>query len=88
MHSIDVCGEYLAKDVSSHVDLGPGHLHVHPGDHDHLRKSELFTFRIHLIIVMIGWTGLAPWEVEFPFPGSLTSTTCAISHENGLTLKP
>ena len=23
---------------------------------------------------MIRWTGLAPWEVEFPFPGSLTST--------------
>ena len=30
--------------------------------------------RVHLIIVMIGWTGLAPWEFEFPFPGSLTST--------------
>jgi len=24
--------------------------------------------RIHFIIVMIRWTGLAPWEVEFPFP--------------------
>ena len=23
---------------------------------------------------MIRWTGLAPWESEFPFPGSLTST--------------
>ena len=23
---------------------------------------------------MIRWTGLAPWEFEFPFPGSLTST--------------
>ena len=23
--------------------------------------------RIHLIIVMIRWTGLAPWEFEFPF---------------------
>jgi len=23
---------------------------------------------------MIWWTGLAPWEVESPFPGSLTST--------------
>jgi len=22
---------------------------------------------------MISWTGLAPWELEFPFPGSLTS---------------
>ena len=23
---------------------------------------------------MIRWIGLAPWEFEFPFPGSLTST--------------
>ena len=30
--------------------------------------------RIHFGIVMIRWTGLAPWEFEFPFPGSLTST--------------
>ena len=30
--------------------------------------------RIHFIIVMIRWTGFAPWEFEFPFPGSLTST--------------
>ena len=30
--------------------------------------------QIFLIIVMIWWTGLAPWEFEFPFPGSLTST--------------
>ena len=30
--------------------------------------------RIHFIIVMIRWTGLAPREFEFPFPGSLTST--------------
>jgi len=30
--------------------------------------------RIHFIIVMIRWTGLTPWEFEFPFPGSLTST--------------
>ena len=30
--------------------------------------------RIHFIIVMIRWTGHAPWEFEFPFPGSLTST--------------
>ena len=29
--------------------------------------------RIHCIIVMIMWTGLAPWEFAFPFPGSLTS---------------
>ena len=30
--------------------------------------------RIHFIIVMIRWTGLAPWEFEFPFLGSRTST--------------
>ena len=30
--------------------------------------------RIHFVIVMIRWTDLAPWEFEFPFPGSLTST--------------
>ena len=30
--------------------------------------------QIHFIIVMIRWTDLAPWEFEFPFPGSLTST--------------
>ena len=30
--------------------------------------------RIHFIIKMIWRTGLAPWEFEFPFPGSLTST--------------
>ena len=29
--------------------------------------------RIHFIIVMIRWTGLALWEFEYPFPGSLTS---------------
>ena len=30
--------------------------------------------RIHFIIEIIRWTGLAPWEFEFSFPGSLTST--------------
>ena len=29
--------------------------------------------RIHFIIELSWWTGLAPWEFEFPFPGSLTS---------------
>ena len=33
--------------------------------------------RIHFIIVMIRWTGLAPREFEFPFSGSLTSTFLA-----------
>ena len=30
--------------------------------------------RIYFIIEMIWWIGLAPWEFEFPFPGSLIST--------------
>ena len=42
------------------------------------REREFFIdnllVQFHCIIVMIRWTGLAPWEFEFPFPGSLTST--------------
>jgi len=34
---------------------------------------DILLVRNHFIIVMIRWTGLAPWEFEFPFPGSLTS---------------
>ena len=30
--------------------------------------------RIHSIIVMTRWTGLAPWEFDFPFSSSPTST--------------
>jgi len=30
--------------------------------------------RVHFIVVKIRWNGLAPWEFEFPFPGSRTST--------------
>ena len=39
---------------------------------------ENLLVRIHFIIVMVRWTGLAPWDVAFSFPGSLTSTgrTC------------
>ena len=33
--------------------------------------------RIHFIIEMICWTGLAPWEIGFPYPGSLISTFLA-----------
>jgi len=38
--------------------------------------------RIHFIIVMIRWTGLAPWKFEFPFPGSLTSTFLGAEEKN------
>ena len=33
--------------------------------------------RNHIIIVLIRWTGLAPWEFEFPSPGSFISTFLA-----------
>ena len=40
-------------------------------------KREFFIdnllVRIHSIIVMIRWTGLAPWEFEFLFPDSIPS---------------
>ena len=46
--------------------------------HSCMKEREFFIdnllVRIHCIIVMIRWTGLAPWEFEFAFPGSLTST--------------
>ena len=29
--------------------------------------------RMHSVIEMIWWTGLAPWELEFSFPGSRIS---------------
>jgi len=32
-------------------------------------------------IVMMRWTGLAPWEVETPFPGSLTSTLLQVHRD-------
>jgi len=61
----------------------PDHkLHQRPR---HLRKREFFIdnllVRIHFIIVMIRWTGLAPWEVHFPFSGSLTSAPERPDHQ-------
>ena len=42
------------------------------------REREFFIdnllVRIHFVILMIRWTGLAPWEFEFPFPGSHLGT--------------
>ena len=46
-------------------------------DHATERERESFTdellVRIHLIIVMIRWIGLAPWEFEFHSPDSLAT---------------
>ena len=33
-----------------------------------------FLVRIHFVIVMIRWTGLAQWEFEFSFPGGIIFT--------------
>jgi len=53
---------------------------------DGLRLREFFIdnllVRIHFIIVMIRWSGLLPWEFEFPFPGSLTSTFLKLKPSN------
>jgi len=29
--------------------------------------------RVHFIFEMICWTGLAPWEFEFPFPVAIST---------------
>ena len=36
-------------------------------------EPSLLLVQNHFIIVIIRRTSLAPWEFEFPFPGSLTS---------------
>ena len=52
--------------------------HPNPESIPNPEEKEFFVenllVRIHFIIVKVRWTGLAPWEFEFPFPGSLTST--------------
>ena len=45
---------------------------AHPIEREFLIDNLLV--RTHFIMMMIWWTGLAPWEFEFPLPGSLTST--------------
>jgi len=49
-----------------------------------VREREFFIdnllVRIHCIIMMIRWTGFAPWEFESPFSGSLISTLLVRQH--------
>ena len=56
------------------VGLGGGVLHL---TEQPAVEKEFFIdnlpVRIHFTFVMIRWTGLAPWEFEFPFSGSVTS---------------
>ena len=47
--------------------------------------TDKLLVRIHLIIATIRWTGLAPWQFEFSFPGSLTSTCLG---QRRLTYRP
>ena len=65
------CGE----DVGGRGDIG--HL-PKVGEREFFIDNLLVL--IHLVIVMIRWTGLAPWEFEFPFPGSLISTFLGEKH--------
>jgi len=58
--------------VGSQAVQGLASLALEPRDREFFTDNLLV--RIHFIIVMIRWTGLAPWELELPFPGSLTST--------------
>ena len=55
----------------------------------HSREREFFIdnllVRIHFIIVMMRWTGLTPWEFEFPFPGFLLH---GAHHALGKTRQP
>ena len=50
--------------------LGYAVLRIHMAGERELFIDNLLV-RIHFIIVMIRWTGLAPWEFEFPFPGRM-----------------
>ena len=65
------------------VEVGTAQCHRMCFGKGHADPSEREFFidnlqvRIQFSIVMIRWTGLAPWEFEFPFPGSLTSTCLA-----------
>ena len=56
----------------------PKHYTMHMLRNDQRSFREFFVdnllVRVHCIIEMIWWTGLAPWELECPFLGSLIST--------------
>jgi len=76
-----------ARGPTSHGDAGRG-CNVALSRSSDVSEREFFIdnllVRVHLIIEMIRWTGLAPWEFEFPFSGSLISTFLrpAISHSS------
>jgi len=67
-----------SSSLSAHGPVQIIALETGPDPTRKLSEREFFIdnllVRIHVIIVMSRWTVLAPWEFEFPFPGSLTST--------------
>ena len=69
--SLELLGDSLKK-FGEDAGTAVGNAVVEP-------RSLFFNLlvRIHFTIVMIRWTGLAPWEFEFPFPGSRISTFLA-----------
>ena len=61
-------------EVSPDVPEPEQHRHLpeaHPGGEFFIKNVLV---RIHFVIRMILWTGLAPWEFEFTFLGSRIST--------------
>ena len=64
---------YLVIYDSGYVSLG----HLLAKEEMRLERDffiDNLLVRVPCIIVMIRWTGLAPWEFGFPFPGSRVST--------------
>ena len=73
----------LSPEVPPHASLDARTV-AQPAPLRHTHERECFIdnllVRNHFIIVMIRWTGLAPWEFQFLFPGSLTSTFLAVTY--------
>ena len=70
---------YRRNPLAMHL-LNPEPQTLNPNQHPLIPNPKKIVFfidnllvQIHLIIEMIWWTVLAPWEFEFRFPGSLTS---------------
>ena len=56
-------------------------------EHVRVRERRNCLVRIHFVIVMVRWTGLAPWESELPFPGSLISTPLEEARLNQVSVR-
>ena len=64
----------IRKHFSANVSAGTRPLKRPQGAREREFFIDNLLVGIHFIIVMIRWTGLAPWELESPVPGNLTST--------------